>query len=86
MTQGPCNIDEWFVLDQRPNIRNSELPQAICKKRECESIPSRFNTSALQERVMFNGRCTNVTSSKDCTSAAVNQIVLINPLGEGKLS
>ena len=53
--------------------------------RECPSIPvPEDNFVNFQERVMFNGVCTNVTSSKECKD--VNMLVLINPFGEGKIS
>ena len=83
LTQGPCEEGEWFVLDRYPNARNSNLPKAICKKRNCESIPNPNNARATtpQESVMLNGKCVIITSSEGCSIQ--NMIVLVNPLGEG---
>ena len=73
LTQGPCDSDEWFVLSPEGSVTNSDLPHAVCKPRECNA----------PNQVMFNGKCTNVTSSDECEEA--NMVVLINPLGEGKI-
>lgn len=85
LTQGPCESDEWFVLSHNVSNTNRDLPQATCMARECPSIPvPEDNFVNFQERVMFNGVCTNVTSSKECKD--MNMLVLINPFGEGECS
>lgn len=88
MTQGPCEDDEWFVLDEEVRFSNKDgktqlLPTAICKPKECESIVVEKipGTNWTQERVMFNGKCTIVTSSEECDGD--NKVVLVNPFGEG---
>ena len=88
MTQGPCEDDEWFVLDEEVRFSNKDgktqlLPTAICKPKECEPIQTEkiLGTNWTQERVMFNGKCTTITSSDECDGE--NKVVLVNPFGEG---
>jgi len=75
LTQGPCGSDEWFVLSYDANEKDDDLPQAICKKQVCDPIGN-------VQRVVFNGTCTNVTSSTECEST--NMAILVNPFGEGE--
>ena len=84
MTQGPCEEGEWFVLGQDVSFLNAELPTAVCKERDCEPIITQDNRTGenrIQERIIFNGKCTNVTSSNECEEE--NMVVLMNPFGKG---
>jgi len=70
------------VLDEEIRFSNNrELPTAKCIDRECEPIPIPGKNST-QETVMFNGKCTNVTSSSECEQD--NTVVLVNPFGKGE--
>jgi len=62
---------------------NNELPTTKCINRECDPIPVVHGNgrNSTQETVMFNGKCTNVTSSEEC--AGDHEVVFVNPFGEG---
>jgi len=86
LTQGPCNEDQIFVLDEEIRFSNNkELPTTKCIDRECYPIPVPKENSTgnrYQETVMFNGKCTNVSSSAECEGD--NMVVLVNPFGKGE--
>ena len=81
LTQGPCDEGQLFVLDEEIRFSNGrELPTAKCIDRECDPI-LQDGKNSTQETVMFNGKCTNVTSSAECEQD--NMVVLVNPFGKG---
>merc|ERR1712038_358245 len=89
LTQGPCDEGEWFVLDEEVRFPKKDgkaeaLPTAICKLKECDSVEiERINGTIWNiTQVMFNGKCTPVTSSEECDGD--HKVVLVNPFGEGE--
>lgn len=87
LTQGPCNEDQLFVLDEEIRFSNNkELPTTKCIDRECYPKPEYKNNSTellgWRETVMFNGNCTEVRSSAECEGD--NMVVLVNPFGKGE--
>merc|ERR1712223_127290 len=85
LTQGPCDVGQLFVLDEEIRFsNNNELPTTKCIDRECDPIPvvHENGRTSTQETVMFNGKCTNVTSSDECVGD--HEVVFVNPFGEGE--
>lgn len=67
-SQGPCQTDEWFVLDTVPD-ENGQA-RGICRPRPC-----------LPNHVMFAGVCYLLESLSPCPRGSE---LLANPFGEGE--